>query len=463
MPMWTCDFAGCQNPAVRDLGDCVLCDRHLCSSHLQHEFHKCPKWEDADKYDPIAHVAEADELTKLIKKINTSALATKASHLRKGVPCSIPTLQYDRAIRNSVMGGMNYHIEICFDDGVKWIARIRRFNATSPPAALRDYIIQSEVATLKFLEQTGVPTPKVFDFTLDHADNPVGVGYILMEKLPGKSLRWESATEQQGRKVMEQLARIFIELRKYPFDLLGSLDHPDDSHIGAFARESLTDFVQSEMRTMGPFTSLEECYKSSLRLILDQIIRQEIYSEQAVDAYLIHRFLLDLVPHILPSSAQKDEKYYLKHADDKGDHILVDEDFNITGVIDWEWAHTAPLSHAFNSPMGLLPLADFYKGANHLGDDEITFARILEEKGHQDLADCVWNGRLHHIFAFCCGGDLVDWDGFLGLFQGLRDAVKVDGGLNWDEWKTAALHRYREDAGLQLLLSRHGNTDSSDS
>jgi len=39
------------------------------------------------------------------------------------------------------MGGMNYHIEVSFDDGMKWIARIRRFNATSPPVALRDYII----------------------------------------------------------------------------------------------------------------------------------------------------------------------------------------------------------------------------------------------------------------------------------------------------------------------------------
>lgn len=41
------------------------------------------------------------------------------------------------------MGGMNYHVEIIFEDGITWIARIRRFNATSPPAALRDYILQN--------------------------------------------------------------------------------------------------------------------------------------------------------------------------------------------------------------------------------------------------------------------------------------------------------------------------------
>lgn len=33
-------------------------------------------------------------------------------------------------------------------------------------------------------------------------------------------------------------------------------------------------------------------------------------------------------------SVHDDEKFYLKHTDDKGDHILVDEHFNITDIID---------------------------------------------------------------------------------------------------------------------------------
>ncbi|OCL03771.1 hypothetical protein AOQ84DRAFT_347174, partial [Glonium stellatum] len=47
-------------------------------------------------------------------------------------------------------------------------------NATSPPPALHDYIFQSEVASLKFLEQATVPAPRVFDFALEGANNPVG-------------------------------------------------------------------------------------------------------------------------------------------------------------------------------------------------------------------------------------------------------------------------------------------------
>lgn len=71
------------------------------------------------------------------------------------------------------MGGMNYHIEVRFDDGIVWIARIRRLNATSPPAALRDYIIQSEVATLMFLKHTKVPAPEVYDFALKTLNNTI--------------------------------------------------------------------------------------------------------------------------------------------------------------------------------------------------------------------------------------------------------------------------------------------------
>lgn len=61
-------------------------------------------------------------------------------------------------------------------------------NAISPPAALRDYIT-NEVAILKVLEWTNIPTPAVFDFALEHAGNPVGVGCTLSEKLSGKSLK----------------------------------------------------------------------------------------------------------------------------------------------------------------------------------------------------------------------------------------------------------------------------------
>ena len=322
--------------------------------------------------------------------------------------------------------------------------RIRRCNAFSAPPPIRDMIIQSEFATLQFLEKTEIPAPKAYDMALESStNNTIGVGYILLEKLPGTAMKWRKANEQQREKVMDQLADIFIELKKYPFDHLGSLN--SSGHVGPFVTEST--------RALGPCQSLEEYHTSSLQFNLDLILRGEMYTRKAVDAYLIYLFLIDLIPLVLPSTTESG-KFYLKHADDKGDHIMVDDDWNITGMIDWEWAHTASPAHAFDSPTMLLPVIDFYNGMNALGADEIVFVRLLEAKGQPDLADYVRKGRLQHRFAFCCDYD-EDWKGFIGLFQGLRAAVGVDQCLDWNDWKFVALDRYKDDIGLQKLLDKH--------
>lgn len=213
----------------------------------------------------------------------------------------------------------------------------------------------------------------------------------------------------------------------------------------------MTDYHDHQMHPIGPFPSSYDYILASIRLTLDLIRRGECYTEQAVDAFIIHRFLLDSASKILSFHRFDDGRFYLKHADDKGDHILIDDDHDITGIIDWEWAHTYPKSAAFNSPILLLPVADFYDGKNNLGDDELVFAQLLQDKGRADLAEIVKNGRILHRFEFCCGYDLADWDGFLGLFQGLRRALNVDEDLDWDAWKEKTLRHYKDDDQLKEL------------
>ncbi|KUL84327.1 hypothetical protein ZTR_06280 [Talaromyces verruculosus] len=248
------------------------------------------------------------------------------------------------------MGGMNYQIEIQFEDGISWLARIRRVNATSSPADLRAYIMHSEVATLQFLSsKTKVPVAEVYDYNLDEK-NPIGVEYSLMEKLAGQSLRWSllSSAPEQRKKVMTQLADTYIELQRFSFNLMGSFDRPGTEH-------------DPRMLPMGPFTSSEEYFIASIQLTVDLIMREECFTPQAIDAYLIHRFLLDSVPKDILSH-RDDGRFYLRHADNKGDHIFLDDDYDITGILDWEWAHTDTKSAAFNSPVMLLPVAEFYDG-----------------------------------------------------------------------------------------------------
>ncbi|KAK4171009.1 hypothetical protein QBC36DRAFT_250357 [Triangularia setosa] len=445
---WNCDIRCCQNKAVWIPGGCILCNKQLYADHLQPLFHSCPTDEvrrltNANVFQKFCNSrieqAQILEPNAFVRKINITALALLASGLRNGVPCDIrlPHTSDDKA--RWMMGSNNLHLNVEFADGVKWIARIRRLNANAPPPKVRDYMITSEVATLRFLEKTRVPAPKVFDFALEkELGNRVGVGYILMEKLSGTPLNWNTAGQEHKRKVMNQVADIYLELSRYPFDAVGSLDTPGSGHIGPMVTK-LTGVDVPRCASWREFSTRYIIH------ILNLIQQREIYIQRPVDAYLVHRYLLDLIPIAARWTDGWDATsgFYLKHADEKMDHILVDDEYTITGIIDWESAYTAPVAIAFNAPMGLLPVREFYDREDTVAGDDHVFLDILKSGEGRNFTGGLLPGRQLHRFMFCCGFDLERfWDDFETLFKGFRDSMHVDEGLGWAEWKKVALKRY---------------------
>jgi hypothetical protein len=394
-----------------------------------------------------------------MQKINLEYLQHRATSLYNNIPCHISDPCKEG--NTPLMGGMNIHLPILFTDGVKWLLRIRRSNATSPPPALQTSILQSEIATLSFLETTKLPTPKVLDYCLQGEEGKAGVSYILMEFMPGEVLDWSSISDPGREKVIAQLADVHIELGKHEFSAMGCLEQVGTKHIGPFARECFTDFTGEEgiMQPLGPFTHLQDYYHSCIDLLLELIHRGEVYADHPVETYLIHRYLYDKVSEIYPKDTEEEasKRFYLKHADDKGFHILVYADSNITGLIDWEWAFTAPKALAFNSPMLFLPTSEFFAGETGIGKDEEVFADCLEEKGAEDMARAVREGRVHHQVAFLCTLDFcLSFEDLLGLFKGLRRSVGVDGENSWEEWRKVAIERYEDDDRLREILERSG-------
>ena len=121
-----------------------------------------------------------------------------------------------------------------------------------------------------------------------------------------------------------------------------------------------------------------------------------------METYLVHRFRQDIIGSLLADVSPGDQ-FFLKHPDDKGDHILVDDFFNIVGIIDWEWTQTVSKAEAFSSPCMMWPVGDFYDGSNELAADEIRMAAIFRERGREDLADYVVKGRKIQRFFFALG------------------------------------------------------------
>lgn len=393
-------------------------------------------------------------MKELCRRIDNVKLCARASQLRGGIPC---TVNLSAKSLSTMMGGQNCHAEVTFQDNVKWLARFRLLNISSPPLEIRDYIIRSEAATMRFLDKhTSIPSPKIFDWACESdPSNPLGqVGYILMEKIEGKPLDWQGANPSQKEKVMQQLVDIFLEIEKHPFDAMGSIIPSRDQT--AFEVQGIAQYPTYCVGTdgpLGPFDSSREAAETAIKLYLSMIASGEIGATYPTDVFLVHRFRLGLLNDI-GKAASSGEMFFLKHPDDKGDHILVNDAFEIVGIIDWEWCQTVSKEEAFSSPCMMWPVARFYDGFNELADEERRLAMIFRERGRGDLAEFIMEGRKVQRFFFALGagsGSHINRKTLIDLFMGLRRAFDPEE-EEWEEWRTKALEKWKSEELFQVLL-----------
>jgi hypothetical protein len=100
------------------------------------------------------------EIERLRSRINAAAVCKHASSLNGGRSCTIEHIS--KFGPGVPMGCANYHARIRFHDGSpSWLLRVPRVAsfAVGLPSSLVEYIVLSEYATLKFLENTAVPAP----------------------------------------------------------------------------------------------------------------------------------------------------------------------------------------------------------------------------------------------------------------------------------------------------------------
>jgi hypothetical protein len=233
---------------------------------------------------------------------------------------------------------------------------------------------------------------------------------------------------------------VFLKIEKHPFDRIGSLV-PSKSEGAAFEvqgiAQSTLDMAELSGRALGPFEYSTVAARTVIESYLGMIANREIGTDYLDDILLAHRFRLDIIDGICKES-QPREKFCLKHPDDKGDHILVDESFNIVGIIDWEWTRTVSKEEAFSSPCIMWPVGGFYEGSNELSGEEVWFVEIFRERGRNDLADCVMQSRKIQRFYFAFGPDSGahgDRKTFMDSFAGLRGVFESRNGA-WNEKET---------------------------
>lgn len=93
-----------------------------------------------------------------------------------------------------------------------------------------------------------------------------------------------------------------------------------------------------------------------------------------MNAYLIFKYLRDLAESGRWNAFESnfdDGPFFLKHMDDKGDHILVDDEYNITGIIDWIYARVV-ISLASQTHQNVTAPAQRSASQAHPQDDILT-------------------------------------------------------------------------------------------
>lgn len=126
------------------------------------------------------------------------------------------------------------------NDGSEVIARI-----PTPAAGPAGFMTASEVATMEFVRNLGVPVPKVLSWS-SNADNPVGAEYIIMEKAQGIQLQevWDVMCPVQKCKFLAGLVDIEAKLSSTNIQAYGALYYDGDIADGkcVYNENGLTKF-----------------------------------------------------------------------------------------------------------------------------------------------------------------------------------------------------------------------------
>jgi hypothetical protein len=145
------------------------------------------------------------------------------------------------------------------------------------------------------------------------------------------------------------------------------------------------------------------------------------------------------------------EQFFLKHVDDKGDHLLVDDELCITGIIDWQTARVVPRREAFGPSLVTADMSALCGGKVSLSADDVSLANALRQKGISELSSRVVDEKVRRFF----WGLALEpkWSHALPLASAILEVFEV--GQDWTRWREAELKEYETDERLKGLVEQY--------
>lgn len=209
---------------------------------------------------------------------------------------------------------------------------------------------------------TPIPVPEIFDYILS-SDNEIGCPFILMEYIHGNTAEevsqsypgnHEGIPAQFEATFWEQLAEVMVHLASIRLPKIGSLIASNDLEGGdlqinapgpGFIKVSVGRVAESNS---GPYNSAAEFYDDYPNALNKPLSTPG--GEDVVDGQekLIQTFRA--LAASFPPTRSNLPGFGLVHFDLNPNNILVDREFNIVGVIDWDALAAVPDAALFRFP-----------------------------------------------------------------------------------------------------------------
>jgi hypothetical protein len=300
-------------------------------------------------------------------------------------------------------GGFNHIVAMAVKEGgqiVRYMVRVPAIGTASRWQEGDAHNMRGEMALLKYLRQhTKIPVPEVLAFA-DNLDTIIGAPFCLMKQLPGKPAHnvWfegnkvrnhitancvSPKTEAKRQNLLRTLAQAMAELQTLSFNKIGAPDltippspagllsvthsyrwtNPHDMEAEDLETsaqiyqygpsESSKEYMTSTIETAWPTTHPDLDDDPETRNILFGIrkVLDIVYDQEPLD----HSSTGD--------TTYEDETFVLRHPDLEFQNILVDDDGNVTGIIDWEGCLAVPRCVGYASVPDFLR-RDWLKGTS---------------------------------------------------------------------------------------------------
>jgi isoamyl acetate esterase len=251
-------------------------------------------------------------------------------------------------------GFNNIVARVLFSDGVCWVARIQHSAVDASKARRNTIDVLSEIATLRTAkDRTSIPVPDVFAYNV-LSSNEVGYPYMLMEHLPGRMLGEtlvSAVPPEHLPKVAKQFAEVLYQLHGLTFGRLGRLWRGEDGsgplEVIAVDFDNASD-SNSDIAAppTSPLQTSLEWFYTERQQNNRRALETHLHDPEWTTACWV---LKAAIPYIIIEDRVRGP-FPLSHLDLHHGNLLFDDDYNLTGVIDWSHAQTVPLKLMIVSP-----------------------------------------------------------------------------------------------------------------